>query len=93
MTSANSPRSVFGSVDQERVLAGFDRAVDDGLDSSFFDAALSQAQEAAVRAELDADLIDFDRLDAASRREFVLHGPGGSSDGPGGSSDGPGGLG
>ena len=84
MTSANSPQSVFGSVDQERVLAGFDRAVDDGLDSNFFDTALSQAQEAAIRAELDADLIDFDRLDAASRREFVLHGPGGSSDGPGG---------
>ena len=75
MTSGNAPRSVFGAVDQDRVLAGFDRAVDDGLDSSFFAEALTQAQEDAVRAVLDADLVDFDRLDGASRRDFILNGP------------------
>lgn len=86
MTSDSAPRSVFGAVDQERVLAGFDRAVDDGLDSSFFAEALTQAQEEALRAELDADLIDIGLLDAASRRAFVLHGPRGldGADGAGG---------
>lgn len=78
MTTGPTSRSVFGGIDQERILASFDTAVDDGLDSGFFDDALAEARDTARAApDSDPDVIDFDRLDADARRAFILQGPGG----------------
>lgn len=59
--------SVFGSVDQEAVLANLGAATDDGVDSTFFADAISHV--AATPGLVGAT--------PHQRRQFILYGPSG----------------
>ncbi len=60
-------KSVFGSVDQEAILANFSVATDDGEESSFFAVAVDDTSEGPGLAEATLQ----------ERRSFILYGPAG----------------
>jgi len=64
---ADAARSVFGSVDQDAVLANLGAATDDGVDSTFFAEAITESREVPGLAEATPE----------QRRAFILHGPAG----------------
>lgn len=85
---SDPPRSVFGRIDQERILQSLDAASDDGIDSTFFAQAVTvDAWSADTSPHVPRDLpppwrhadgsIDISALDAEARASFILHGPGG----------------
>jgi hypothetical protein len=87
VTDSSAPRSVFGQIDQDRILSTLDVAADDGVDSDFFAAAVaadSWSADTSPHVPRDVETpwrhadgsVDIDSLDPEARAAFILHGPG-----------------